>query len=151
VNAALALTAVIEADEAAQPSTGGGPLIYILLGIAVVAMFVMSRRTKKKQAEAGAFRRELGPGQRVMTLSGMIGVVSQVEGDVITIMSASGDESAWLRKAIRSVVPDDEWEALTAEYPADPDEEYSEDADEDIDAAEDGEPGETDSSESDTK
>jgi len=57
-----------------------------------------------------------------MTMSGMVGMISSVDGDVVTIMSASGDESAWIKKAIRQVITDEEWEAMTAEYSDDPEE-----------------------------
>jgi preprotein translocase subunit YajC len=94
--------------------------MWALLAALAIFMWVMSRRNKKRQADAGAFRRELGPGQRVMTLSGLVGVISKVEGDVITIASASGHQSEWLRRAIRSVVPEEEWTAMTEEYPEEP-------------------------------
>jgi preprotein translocase subunit YajC len=93
----------------------------MLIGVAIV-MFIMSRRNKKKQGDANAFRSDLAPGQRVMTVSGMVGVVSRVEGDIIVIASDAGDESQWVRRAIRSLVPDDEWEAMTSDYPDDPEE-----------------------------
>ncbi|MDR1151061.1 MAG: preprotein translocase subunit YajC [Bifidobacteriaceae bacterium] len=109
-------------DPASAPQGGGSSIFMwvLLIGVAVL-MYVMSRRNKKKQGDADAFRTELAPGQRVMTMSGLVGVISRVEGDVITIASANGDESAWIRRAIRSLVPDDEWTSMTSDYPDDPD------------------------------
>ena len=110
------------AEGAEERPPGNSMMIWVLMGVMVVGMFVMQRRAKKKAVDTQNFRTELGPGQRVATTSGMIGMISRVDGDVITIMSASGDESAWLRRAVQSVVNDEQWEALTAEYPDDPEE-----------------------------
>jgi preprotein translocase subunit YajC len=109
-------------DPASAPQGGGSSIFMwvLLIGVAIL-MYVMSRRNKKKQVNADAFRTELGPGQRVMTMSGMVGVISRVEGDVITIASANGDQSQWIRRSIRSLVPDEEWTSLTSDYPEDPD------------------------------
>jgi preprotein translocase subunit YajC len=125
--------------ESPSPAAGTGQTgsnlpMLIMLGVVIVLLVLFQRRGRKRQADADAFRNELAPGQRVMTMSGMIGVISQVNGDVITVMSASGDESAWIRRAIRSVVPDDEWEAMTAEYPDEEPEEPTS-ADQTLDAS----------------
>jgi preprotein translocase subunit YajC len=120
---------------AADPPAGGGGSNYFMLimmaGI-VAVMFFMSRRNKKQQQSQQDFRDSLAPGQRVMTAGGMVGVISDVEGDVVTIMSPAGDQSAYVRRAIRSLVPDEEWEAMLRPYAAD---EEDEDEDEDEVAA----------------
>ena len=117
------LQAALLAAESDQPAqTGGGNsgyMMIIFLGLMIAVMFFMSRRNKKQQQKQSDFRDSLGPGQRVMTAGGMVGVISDVEGDVVTIMSPSGDRSAYVRRAIRSQVPDDEWEAMLQPYPAD--------------------------------
>jgi preprotein translocase subunit YajC len=116
------LAAIVQAEDApaAQPNSGSNQIfMFVMLGVIVVAMFVMSRRNRKKQGDADAFRSELAPGQRVLTASGLVGLITRVEGDVITVASSRGDESQWIRRAIRSLVPDDEWDAMIAEYPAD--------------------------------
>jgi preprotein translocase subunit YajC len=117
------LATVVSAEDPPAPTTpgGGGNSIFMLVmfGVLIIAMVVMSRRNKKKQGDANAFRSELAPGQRVMTMAGLVGVITRVEGDVITVASQSGQESQWIRRAIRSLVPDEEWEAMTAEYPDD--------------------------------
>ena len=123
-------------EGAEEPPTGNSIMIWVLLGILIAGMWVMQRRAKKKTVDAHAFRTELGPGQRVSTTSGMIGMISRVDGDVITIMSASGDESAWLRRAVQSTVTDEQWEALTTEYPDDPEESDDEEEPGAIDASE---------------
>ncbi|MDR1634659.1 MAG: preprotein translocase subunit YajC [Bifidobacteriaceae bacterium] len=110
-------------EPATQPGGGGGNyVLLIFIGGMILLMWFMSRRNKKQQQQQGDFRRALDVGQRVMTVGGMIGVVTQVNGDVLTLMSPSGDESAYLRRAIKSVVSDEEWGNLTEPYPLDEDE-----------------------------
>ncbi|MDR2453817.1 MAG: preprotein translocase subunit YajC [Bifidobacteriaceae bacterium] len=125
---------LLAADEA---PTGGGmnTMMIVFLALMIGVMFFMSRRNKKQQQKQADFRDKLEAGQRVMTAGGMVGVISEVEGDVVTIMSPSGDRSAYVRRAIRSQVPDDEWEAMLAPYAAD---------DEPDEADEPGEPDELD-------
>jgi preprotein translocase subunit YajC len=104
-------------------------MMWVVLVVLGVFMWFMSRRNKKRQGDADAFRTELAPNQRVMTASGLVGVISRVEGDVIVIASESGDESSWVRRAIRSLVTEEEWTAMTEEYPEDPEDEVPENAD----------------------
>jgi preprotein translocase subunit YajC len=123
--------------DPATPSGGGGgnQIMWVFLIVAAVLMYVMSRRNKKKQGDANAFRSELAPGQRVMTMSGLVGVIVRVEGDLIVVASGNGDESQWIRRAIRALMPDDEWNALITEYPDDPDEIDEADESAEIDSA----------------
>ncbi|MDR1799561.1 MAG: preprotein translocase subunit YajC [Bifidobacteriaceae bacterium] len=119
-------------DNPSGTTTGGGLLsgslpMLLLLGGMILVMWFMSRRNKKKQQQVGDFRRSLEAGQRVMTVGGMIGTITKTQGDVITIMSPEGDQSAYVRRAIRSLVPDDEWEAMIAEYPDEPEDDEPED------------------------
>src|SRR3954470_21288004 len=60
----------------------------------------MSNRTKKQQRAASEFRNTLGPGDEVMTHSGLLGTVVDVEDDVITLESAPGSQTRWIRAAI---------------------------------------------------
>ncbi|MDR1188011.1 MAG: preprotein translocase subunit YajC [Bifidobacteriaceae bacterium] len=111
--------------DPAEPATGGGSsgiLMLVFLGGMILLMWFMSRRNKKQQQAQGDFRRTLDVGQRVMTVGGMVGVVVQVQGDVLTLMSPNGDESTYVRRAIKSQVSDEEWDNMTAPYPVDEDE-----------------------------
>lgn len=77
--------------------------IIIVLALALGAMWLMSSRTRKQQREAQQFRDNLEPGQEVMTGSGLFGVITEVDGDVITIESTPGVETRWLRAAIAKI------------------------------------------------
>ena len=74
--------------------------ILIFIVIAVAGLLFMSNRTKKQQRAASEFRNNLVPGDEVMTHSGLLGTVVEVEDDVITLESAPGSRSRWIRAAI---------------------------------------------------
>ena len=78
--------------------------IYVIGALAIGAMFLMSRSSRKKQQAAVAFRDDLQPGQEVMTGSGYFGTVVSVEDDVVTLESTPGSRSRWLRAAIAKKV-----------------------------------------------
>jgi preprotein translocase subunit YajC len=61
----------------------------------------MTSRQRKTQKAQQAFRNELGPGDEVMTSSGLFGTVVEVDedNDRITI-EAAGSRTVWLRAAI---------------------------------------------------
>lgn len=76
--------------------------MLILVAILLVVMFFMSSRTRKQQREAAEFRNNLTVGTKVMTASGMIGTVVDVDdsNDQVTIESFPGSPTTWLRAAI---------------------------------------------------
>ena len=74
--------------------------LLIFVVIAVAGLLFMSSRTRKTQRAAMEFRNTLGPGDEVMTHSGLLGTVVDVEDDVITLESAPGSRSRWIRAAI---------------------------------------------------
>jgi len=76
--------------------------MLILIAILLAVMFFMSSRTRKQQREAAEFRNNLTVGTKVMTASGMIGTVIDVdeETDQVTIESFPGSPTTWLRAAI---------------------------------------------------
>jgi preprotein translocase subunit YajC len=94
------------ANEAAANSSGGGSnyTFLIILLVLLVGLFFLSRRTQKRQKDAQSFRANLTPGQDVMTASGMLGRIVEVDGDEITIESTPGTRSRWVRAAIAKVV-----------------------------------------------
>jgi preprotein translocase subunit YajC len=74
--------------------------LFIILALALGAMWLMSSRTRKQQRKASEFRNNLVEGDEVMTASGLLGTVVAVEDDVITLESCSGSYSRWIRAAI---------------------------------------------------
>ncbi|MFC8733840.1 preprotein translocase subunit YajC [Luteimicrobium sp. NPDC057192] len=94
------------AVSAAEPAKSGGSnyTFLIILLVLLVGLFFLSRRTQKRQKDAQSFRSNLTPGQDVMTASGMLGTIVEVDGDEITIESTPGVRSRWVRAAIAKVV-----------------------------------------------
>lgn len=78
--------------------------LLLPLALAFGFLWLMTRRTRKMQREASAFRETLAPGQEVMTGSGLFGTVVAAEGDRITLETSPGVTSQWLRAAIAKVV-----------------------------------------------
>ena len=74
--------------------------LFLILALALGAMWLMSSRTRKQQKAAQEFRNNLVEGDEVMTASGLLGTVVAVEDDVITLESCSGSYSRWIRAAI---------------------------------------------------
>ncbi|WP_028046296.1 preprotein translocase subunit YajC [Cellulomonas sp. URHE0023] len=100
--------------------------ILIFIVIAVAGLLFMSNRTKKQQRAASEFRNHLAPGDEVMTHSGLLGTVVDVEDDVITLESTPGSRSRWIRAAISKKI----------EPPVDEVEDESEEDDDEIEDAE---------------
>lgn len=90
-------------EAASQGGSSSLPLLIFLV-LAMAGLFLLSRRTQKKQRSAQEFRQNLAPGQDVMTASGMLGRVVAVDGDEITIESTPGHRSRWIRGAIAKVI-----------------------------------------------
>ena len=74
--------------------------LLIIMAIALGALWLMSSRTRKQQRAAQEFRNNLVAGDEVMTASGLLGTVVDVEDDVITLESSPGAHTRWIRAAI---------------------------------------------------
>ncbi|ANC30118.1 preprotein translocase subunit YajC [Isoptericola dokdonensis] len=99
------------------------PSIIILFAVLAGLMLFMSSRTRKQQKQQAEFRSSLAPGHEVMTGSGLIGTVVDVDeaADIVTIESTPGTQTRWLRAAIAKKIdpPVVEDEAEVAEDTAD--------------------------------
>ena len=74
--------------------------LFLILALALGALWLMSSRTRKQQRAAQEFRNNLVAGDEVMTASGLLGTVVAVEDDVITLESSPGAHTRWIRAAI---------------------------------------------------
>src|SRR5690606_26973535 len=85
-------------DRQGRPFVEMSILFVVLAGL----MFFMSSRSRKQQRAQQEFRSQLAPGQEVMTGSGMFGTVVEIDdaSDTVTIESAPGSQTRWLRAAI---------------------------------------------------
>lgn len=71
-----------------------------MLGGFILLMMFMTRGQRKRQKEAVKFRDSLEVGTQVMTASGMVGTITDVEGDLITLASPDGSATRWVKAAI---------------------------------------------------
>ena len=111
---------------------GSTSVVWIVLILLLGAMWFMSRRSRQQQQRSQEFRNNLKPGDEVMTHSGMLGTVVEVEGDNITLESAPGNRSRWIRAAIAKLV-----EPTVEVGDVDADESQDEDYDDDIEVPDD--------------
>ncbi|WP_031465700.1 preprotein translocase subunit YajC [Sciscionella sediminilitoris] len=93
------------------------PLLILVLAI---PMFFSFRKQKRMQQQQRDLQSSIGPGDRVMTTSGLYGTVSRTDDTTIDIEIAPGMVTTWLRQAVREKVqPETEADtATTAETPA---------------------------------
>lgn len=74
-----------------------------LIVIMAVMLWVMSRSTKKARRQAEEQRNAaVQVGKTVVTHSGFFGTIVDIDGDAVTLASPAGDETVWLKSAIRS-------------------------------------------------
>src|SRR5690554_1419792 len=105
-------------------------LIVLVVGFGL--LWLLTARQRKAQREAANFRAELGPGDTVMTGSGLFGTVVAVDGDIVTLETAPGVTSDWLRAAIAKQASADDHRAPVLDEDAE-DAEDAEDGYEDHD------------------
>ncbi len=90
--------------QAAQPAAGGGASMWImLLLIFVVMWFFMIRPQRKQQKELQAFRDGLKKGDKVVTVGGIYGTVSEIKENYILV---EVDNNVRIRVSKQAIVKD---------------------------------------------
>lgn len=77
------------------------PLLIVVLA---VPLFLSARKQKKKAAQQQELQKSIGPGDRVMTTSGLYGTVASSNDETIDLEIAPGLVTTWLRAAVREKV-----------------------------------------------
>ena len=77
-----------------------GPEILILFAVLIGFMFFSTRKARRQQQEKSSFQADLEPGQEVLTASGLLGTVTAIDGDIVTLEHAPGSVTTWVRAAI---------------------------------------------------
>ncbi|MFB9902940.1 preprotein translocase subunit YajC [Allokutzneria oryzae] len=78
-----------------------------MLVVLALPLFLSARKQKKVYAEMQQLQNSLGPGDRVMTSSGLYATVVDASDDTtIELELAPGVHTTWLRQAIREKVQD---------------------------------------------
>jgi preprotein translocase subunit YajC len=95
-------------------SSGGGGITLLLPLILIVGMiWFMSRSQKKQRQKQADTVAMLTPGTKVITTSGMVGIVEEVDDEYVTLEISEGVLIQLVKAAVGRVIPDE------AEEPAD--------------------------------
>jgi preprotein translocase subunit YajC len=105
-------------------SSGGGGITLLLPLILIVGMIWFMSRTQKKQRQKQADTvAMLTPGTKVITTSGQVGIVEEVDDEYVTLEISEGVLVQFVKAAIGRVIPDEVEEpadeAAGADEPAD--------------------------------
>ncbi|MGC4938278.1 preprotein translocase subunit YajC [Kribbella sp. DT2] len=102
-------------------SSGGSGFTLLLPLILIVGMIWFMSRTQRKQRQKQADTvAALTPGTKVVTTSGMVGVVEEVDDEYVTLEVSDGILVQFLKAAVGRVLPDDTADdELTADAAAD--------------------------------
>lgn len=103
---------------APMASSGGGGITLLLPLILIVGMIWFMSRTQRKQRQKQADTvAALQPGTKVITTSGVVGIVEEVDDEYVTLEISDGVLVQFVKGAIGRVVPEDTEDA--ADEPAD--------------------------------
>ncbi|HWD82728.1 MAG TPA: preprotein translocase subunit YajC [Kribbella sp.] len=96
-------------------SSGGGGITLLLPLILIVGMIWFMSRTQKKQRQRQAETvAQLQPGTKVITTSGLVGIVEETDDDYVTLEISEGVLVQVVKAAVGRVIPDED----AAEEPA---------------------------------
>ena len=88
--------------------TGGGPspfsMLLPILGMLLIFYFLMIRPQQKRQKEIQKMLGAIKKGDRVLTASGLYGVVFGVKDDVVVLQIADNVKVEMLKSAVTGVV-----------------------------------------------
>lgn len=97
-------------------SSGGGGITLLLPLILIVGMIWFMSRTQKKQRQRQADTvAALAPGSKVITTSGLVGIVEETDDEYVTLEISEGVLVQVVKAAIGRVIPDED----AADEPAD--------------------------------
>lgn len=97
------LTLILQAPAGQQPAGGGWSMWVMLILIFVIMWFFMIRPQRKQQKELEKFRNALKKGDKVVTIGGIYGEVSEIK-DRTVIIKVDGETK--LRVDKNSLVKD---------------------------------------------
>ena len=92
----------------APPSLLQGPLVPLLLGVAVLYFFVF-RAKRNQDKQRTNLLEKLKPGQRIQTIGGILGTITQVNEKEVTVKvdETNNVKIKFARNAIHRVQDDD--------------------------------------------
>ena len=94
---------LLQAAPAAQPQGGGWSMWIMLALIFVVMWFFMIRPQRKQQKELENFRNSLQKGDKIVTIGGIHGTISEVKDDYVLV---EVDKDVKIRVSKQALVKD---------------------------------------------
>ena len=89
-------------------SSGGGGFTLLLPLILIVGMIWFMSRTQRKQRQRQADTvAQLTPGTKVITTSGLVGIVEETDDEYVTLEISEGVLVQVVKAAVGRVIPDD--------------------------------------------
>jgi preprotein translocase subunit YajC len=109
--APLAQTTAPTTAPAAPPGIFSSPLMPLLVGILILWFFVFRAKNKQERSRTDMVAK-LKPGERVQTIGGIIGVITQVTDNVITVKvdETNNVKIKFSRNAIHRVIEEEKAE-----------------------------------------
>jgi preprotein translocase subunit YajC len=90
-------------------SSGGGGITLLIPLILIVGMIWFMSRTQRKQRERQAQTvAALAPGTKVITTSGLVGIVEETDDEYVTLEISDGVLVQVVKAAIGRIVPDED-------------------------------------------
>ncbi|WP_022916224.1 preprotein translocase subunit YajC [Ruania albidiflava] len=93
------------------------PFLLMILVVGLGGLLLLNWRTRKKQQEQLSFRDRLQIGQRVQTIGLVIGTITALDGDHVTIETTPGTEIVFHKHAMARLIDDPSAPETDADYP----------------------------------
>lgn len=87
-----------------QPGPGMGNILPMMLVMFAIIYFFMIRPQSKRQKETQRMLQAIKKGDKVITAGGILGLVTAVKGNVVTLKIAANAEVDFKKSAVSSVV-----------------------------------------------
>jgi preprotein translocase subunit YajC len=90
-------------------SSGGGSSLTLLLPLILIVgmIWFMSRTQKKQRARQAQTVAALSPGTKVITTSGLVGIVEETDDEYVTLEISEGVLVQVVKAAVGRVIPED--------------------------------------------
>ena len=91
--------------QGAEPTGSPIPMLLFMAGMFIFFYFIVVRPQKKRQKEHKDLVSNIAKGDEVVMTSGLLGKVSNIEGDYLSIEAAEGVDLKFQRIAVHAVLP----------------------------------------------
>jgi len=92
---------------AAESQGGGGsfaPTLLMMLLLFGAMYFLFIRPNKRRRQQVEEMQRSIGPGDEVLTIGGLYGIVSEIDDDRVVLEVSPGVHNTYSRSSITRVV-----------------------------------------------